>query len=192
MTQNDGELGAGGHHVCPAEHADWLSSSWRKLVHNPKKILRGMAKSGNTVVDLGCGPGFFSLPLAEMVGDAGLVIAVDLQEEMLEKLRVRAEHAGLASRVHLHQCSATSINLETKADFVLAFWVLHEVPDKDRFIGEVRGILKGSGRFLLVEPWWEVPAAEYRRSVALVAEAGLRPLSKVSVAFSRATLFERA
>jgi ubiquinone/menaquinone biosynthesis C-methylase UbiE len=192
VTDREGDSWAQGRKVCPAEHAGWLSSPWRKVVHSPRRILRRLAKPGDTVVDLGCGPGFFSLPLAEMVGDAGRVIAVDLQEEMLDKLRFRAEHACLASRIQLHRCTPTTIGLVAEADFVLAFYMLHEVPDKERFLGEVRGILKEGGRFLLVEPWGEVPAAHYRRSVAAAVGVGFRSLSNVHVAFSRATLFQRA
>ena len=178
--------------VCPAEHAGWLSSSLRRLVHNPRRILRGMVKPGDTVVDVGCGPGFFSLPLAEAVGEAGRVIAVDLQEAMLEKVRSRAEDAGLLSRIQLHQCPADTIGLEAVADFVLSFYMLHEVPDKKRFLEEVHDLLKEGGRYLVVEPWGHVSATEYRRTVDNAVAAQLTPVSKVRVAFSRATLFERA
>ena len=89
MTKNQGDSPAQGPRVCPAEHAGWLSTSWRKVIHNPRRMLRGLVRPGDTVVDLGCGPGFFSLPLAELVGKEGLVVAVDLQDEMLQKLRVR-------------------------------------------------------------------------------------------------------
>ncbi|OFW55593.1 MAG: hypothetical protein A2133_09510 [Actinobacteria bacterium RBG_16_64_13] len=191
MTGNEEESSTKGLHVCPAKHAGWLTISLRKAINNPTRILRGLAKTGYTVVDLGCGPGYFSLPLAEMVGGTGQVIAVDLQAEMLERLRVRAEAAGLASRIRLHQCAADSLGLEASADLALAFWMLHEVPDKERFLKEVYAILNDDGRFLLVEPWGHVSAVEYRRSVAKATAAGLKPLKRVRVGFSRATLFER-
>jgi len=95
-------------------------------------------------VDLGCGPGFFTLPLAEMVGESGRVIAVDIQEEMLAKLRVRAEKANLASRIEPHLAGPDSIGVggpdsAVSADFALAFYMLHEVPDRDRFMRETAG-----------------------------------------------------
>jgi len=191
MANSDKDFPARGQRVCPAECAGWLSSSWRKVVHNPARILRGLIKAGDTVVDIGCGPGFFSLPMAEAVGEDGLVIAVDLQPAMLEKLKMRAQEAGLVSRIRLHQCTAATIGLQANADFVLAFYVLHEVPDQPNLLAEVHEILQDGGRFLLVEPWGYVSAAEYRHSVAAAAAAGLRPVSRIRVPFSRATLFER-
>jgi len=46
-------------HVCPVESAKGLDNFFRKLVQNPKKILKDYVKKGMTVLDVGCGPGFF-------------------------------------------------------------------------------------------------------------------------------------
>jgi ubiquinone/menaquinone biosynthesis C-methylase UbiE len=178
-------------HVCPAEQAGWLTASIRKLGNNPRRILKGLVDEGDTAVDLGCGPGFFTLPLAEMVGETGWVIAVDVQEEMLKKLRVRAEKAGLASRIDLHHSSPDSIGVVGPADFALAFYMLHEVPDKEGFLREVSDLVKEGGRFLLVEPMGHVSKAEFRRTIDVAEEAGLTPVAQPHVVFSRATLFTR-
>ena len=178
-------------HVCPAEHAGWLTSSVRKLANNPRRILRGLVSKGDTAVDLGAGPGFFSLPLAEMVGETGRVIAVDVQEEMLAQLRVRAEKAGLASRIQLHHSSPDAIGVADRADFALAFYMLHEVSGKDGFLREVHGILREGGRFLLVEPMGHVSKAQFAQTVELVKQAGFVPVAEPRVAFSRARLFRR-
>lgn len=177
--------------VCGAQHAGWLSTPMRKVINNPKRILRGLVGAGETVVDLGCGPGFFSLPLAQLVGDAGCVIAVDVQQTMLEMLCVRAEKAGLARRIRPHRSSVDAIGVVEPADFVLAFYMLHEVSEKARFLREVHDILKEGGRFLLVEPIGHVSKAEYRQIVETAKEAGLVPVSVRHVAFSRAALFLR-
>ena len=70
--------------VCPSWLAFVLNNPLRKLLQNPEKILKGLVQEGQTAVDLGCGPGFFTLPLARMVGESGRVIAVDLQSKMLD------------------------------------------------------------------------------------------------------------
>jgi len=178
--------------VCPAEHAGWLSTPVRRLITDPKRILRGLVEPGDTAVDLGCGPGFFTLPLAEMVGEGGSVIAVDLQTPMLDKVRSRAERKGLAARIRLHRCAADSLGLDgERAHFALAFWMVHEVPDAARFLGEARGVLRDGGRLLLVEPRGHVGAEAFERTVGLAATAGLRPLARPRVAFSRAVLLQR-
>ena len=181
----------GGERVCPASHAGWLATSLRGLVQNPEAILRGLVRGGETAVDLGCGPGFFTLPLARMVGETGRVVAVDLQQEMLEKMRLRAERAGLLPRIKPQPCTADSLGYPGPADFVLAFYMVHEVPDVARFLGEVRGMLKERGRFLLVEPKFHVTAAKYRKTLDMAREAGFKELLEPKVFFSRATLFER-
>jgi ubiquinone/menaquinone biosynthesis C-methylase UbiE len=178
-------------HICPADHAGWLTASVRKLGNNPTRILKGLVSEGDTAVDLGCGPGFFSLPLAEMVGETGRVIAVDVQEAMLAKLRLRAEEAGLASRIELHLSSPDAIGIADRADFALAFWMVHEVPDKDGFFREVFGVLREGGRLLLVEPVGHVSKAQFGRTVESAKQAGFVPVAEPRVGFSRAVLLRR-
>ena len=69
--------------VCSVESAGALDIQLRKLIQNPGKILKPFIKEGMTVMDLGCGPGFFTIEMARMVGKNGNVTAVDLQEGML-------------------------------------------------------------------------------------------------------------
>ena len=179
--------------VCPAEHAGWLATPVRRLVTDPRRILKGLAGPGDVVADLGCGPGFFTLPLAEMVGDDGRVIAVDLQAAMLEKLRQRAARRGLLERVSLHQCSPDALGLGEVAglDFALAFWMIHEVPSAAGLFGEVHAALRPGGRLLAVEPRGHVGAAAWDETLAAAAAAGLAVVARPHVAFSRSALFER-
>ncbi len=76
-------------HVCPAELACSLDNSIRRLVHKPRKILEAYIRKEMTVLDLGCGPGYFTIELANLVGDGGKVIAADLQQGMLDKVRLK-------------------------------------------------------------------------------------------------------
>ena len=70
--------------VCPVERAGRLNNSIRRWFQNPEKILQPYIKEGMIVVDLGCGPGFFTVDMARLVGTSGRVIASDLEEGMLE------------------------------------------------------------------------------------------------------------
>ncbi len=186
-----GPAGPGGGDVCSADHAGFLVTPLRRLLHDPRRILAGLIAPGDTAVDYGCGPGFFTLPMAEMVGPDGLVVAVDLQAAMLERLRLRAERAGLAARIRLQQCSANAVGELPPADFALTFFMVHEVPDVSRFLGEVVAALKVGGRLLLVEPRGHVSAADFVATVASAGASGLRPLATPRVRGARTTLFER-
>jgi ubiquinone/menaquinone biosynthesis C-methylase UbiE len=176
-------------HVCPAEHAGWLTNPVRRLFNNPRRILRGLVSEGDVAIDLGCGPGFFTLPLAEMVGETGVVVAVDVQQEMLDRLRTRAEKAGLASRIRFCHSGPEGPGLLGPADFALAFWMLHEVPDKPGLLRQVRAALKQDGKFLLVEPKGHVSNAQFSEATDLAREAGLAVVTRPRVGLSRAALF---
>jgi len=179
--------------VCPAEFAGWLSTPLRRLITHPGRILRGLVGPGDTAADLGCGPGFFTLPLAEMVGDEGCVIAVDLQQAMLDKVGSRAERKGLASRIHPRRCEAGSLGLDgERADFALAFWMVHEVPDQRRFLREAHELLRSGGRLLLVEPRGHVVKAAFAQTLAAAEAAGFRCVDRPRITFSFSALLERA
>ncbi len=142
-------------------------------------------------IDLGCGPGYFTLPLAELVGETGSVIAADVQQEMLDRLRARAEKAGLLSRIRFHHSDLVGPGVLGPADFALAFWMLHEVPEKPTFLRQVHDSLKEGGTFLLVEPSGHVSKARFAATVELVQQAGFAPVARPRTGFSRAVLFSR-
>lgn len=175
--------------VCPW----WLIGSFdnplRHYVHKPAQILGDLVTPGQTVVDLGCGTGYFTIPLARLVGETGRVIAVDLQRQMLHGVQRRAVQAGLQARIQLHHCRADTLDLYETVDFVLAFWMVHEVRDKAHFMQEVISLLKPTARFLLVEPKLHVRQAAFRHTVALARAAGLKPCAEPAIGLSQAVLF---
>lgn len=192
-AEEPGAAPAAGRHgdVCSADHAGFLTTPLRSLVQNPTRLLRGLVHEGETAVDLGCGPGFFTLAMAELVGPTGQVIAVDLQAEMLRLMGVRAERRGLSARIRAHQCPADSIGLSGPVDFALAFYMVHEVPDARRFLAEVAALLRQGGRLLLVEPNGHVSAEGFRRTLDLAEAAGLETTARPRRLLSRAALLER-
>ena len=84
-------------HVCPHGLSFMLDNPLRRLIQPPRRILNGFIREGDTAVDLGCGPGFFTLEMARMVGPTGQVVAVDLQPEMLARLSAKAAPGGKTS-----------------------------------------------------------------------------------------------
>jgi 2-polyprenyl-3-methyl-5-hydroxy-6-metoxy-1,4-benzoquinol methylase len=177
--------------VCPWWLCATFDNRLRRLIQNPDRILAGLVQPGETALDVGCGMGYFSIPLARLVGPEGSVIGVDLQEQMLAGVRRRAERSGVADRIRLHQARMNGIGVEETVDFALAFWMLHEVPDQTAFLAEVRACLKPGGRLLVVEPRLHVGGAAFERSVAIARGVGLLPIARPAVALSRAVLFSR-
>jgi len=161
-------------HVCSHRHAFFLDNIVRMLFQSPKRIVGRYIEPGQTVIDIGCGPGFFTLAMAEMVGEEGRVIAVDLQREMLDKVRKKSRKAGLASRIELHQCGEDRLGLEDdlRADFILVFYVLHEVASPALLLTELKQLLKEKGRVLIVEPPFHVSKKKFKEFLAKARQAG--------------------
>ena len=178
--------------ICPWWLAPTLDNPIRRLIHNPEKILRGYVESGQTVLDLGCGPGTFTIVMAKMVGDTGKVIAVDLQDEMLQVLREKAAREGLESRIITHKSGPDRINISDKVDFALAFYMVHEVPDVEAFLREIAALLKPKAKLLIVEPRFHVSASSFRRALEAAQRGGLKPISEPKIRFSRSMVFQLA
>ena len=176
-------------HVCPPWLAFLLTSVFRRMFHNPERILARFIKPGDTVLDVGCGPGFFTIPMARMVGEKGLVIAADVSPGMLERVKRRAERAGVSGRILLQLSDQNKLGVSQKVDFALAFWAAHEAGDLGRFFADIKAALRPDGIFLLVEPKMHVSDRSYEEIVAAAEKAGLRPFEEVPVRLSRATAF---
>ena len=177
-----------GRHTCPWWFAYTFDNPLRGLVHRPRAIFDGLVSRGDTVVDVGCGLGFFTMALAELVGPDGRVVAVDLQPEMLARARRRAERRDLQDRIEFRPCTADRLGIPVKADFVLAFWMVHEVADRGAFLSEVRSLLQPSGRLLIAEPKGHVPPSLFERITGLARDAGFSVTAGPQVALSRSIL----
>jgi len=177
--------------VCPVERAGSLETRLRRLIQRPRRLLGPHVSEGMTVLDVGCGPGFFSIELAKMVGKSGRVIAVDLQQGMLNKLRAKIEGAQIAERITLQRCEADSLGVSVPVDFALAFYMVHEVPDKAGFFRQIASVLKRDGRLLVVEPPFRVTEKEFEETIGKAREAGLDLVEKPRVFLGRTALLAR-
>jgi ubiquinone/menaquinone biosynthesis C-methylase UbiE len=185
------QLFQGGSNVCPVSHAGLLGGGYRRLLQNPDRILARMIRDGETVADLGCGPGFFAEALARAVGEHGQVILVDLQQGMLDLAAQRLAGTPFEGCVRTHLCSTDRIGIEEPLDFALVFYMLHEVPDPKRFLQEAHDTLKPGGRLLLVEPKFHVFRDRFRREIEAAESVGFRKLSEPAVFLSRTALLAR-
>jgi ubiquinone/menaquinone biosynthesis C-methylase UbiE len=141
-----------------------------------------------TVLDLGCGPGFFTLDMAQMVGPSGRVIAADLQDGMLRKIRSKIRGTKLEDRVMLHKCEEERIGLSEPVDFILAFYVVHEVPSQQELFDELATLLSPDGQLLVVEPPFHVSKKAFEKTVTTAGEAGLTDLERPRMFPNKAAL----
>jgi ubiquinone/menaquinone biosynthesis C-methylase UbiE len=161
--------------VCPVELANSLDNKIRKWLQNPQKILAPYVKEGMTVLDVGCGPGFFSVEMAKMVGRSGKVISADLQEGMLQKLRTKIKGTELEERITLIKCDKDKINISGKVDFILTFYMVHEVPEKNSFFKQLKNSLNENGQYLIVEPkLFHVSQKEFEATTMLAEKNGFK------------------
>jgi ubiquinone/menaquinone biosynthesis C-methylase UbiE len=181
-------------HVCPWWIGWLLASPVRRLFEDPHKLLGPLVQPGMRVLEPGCGMGFFSVPLARLVGAAGRVVCVDLQPKMLAGMERRARKAGVADRIESIVGTLDEPRLDARAgtfDVAVAIYMVHEVPDKQAFLGRIAALLKPGGRLLLVEPKGHVTPEAFAATVALAEAAGLRSLPRPDGWRARAALLER-
>ncbi|HRY33682.1 MAG TPA: class I SAM-dependent methyltransferase [Bacteroidales bacterium] len=174
--------------ICPVERAGGLDHPVRRFLQHPRKILKPYIRPGMTVLDLGCGPGFFTFEMAKMLQHHGEVIAADVQQGMLDIVSRKIRASGLESLISLHLCGEDRIGLDRAVDFVLAFYMVHEVKDKAKLFHELKSLLKPGGLLCIVEPNFHVSRASFAGMLDMAAQFGLRVVERPGVFFSRSVI----
>lgn len=180
--------------VCPVWVGYLLASPVRRLFQNPKKIVGPYVEEGMHVLDIGCAMGFFSLPLAGLVGSKGNVICVDVQEKMIVSLTKRAHKAALSDRIKTRICDYNSLclkDLSEEIDFALASAVVHEVPDAANFFSEIFETLIPAAKLLVLEPRWHVSETDFETTVSIAEDNGFKAIGNPRISTSRAALFKK-
>lgn len=142
-------------HRCPWWLSWVLVNPIRRWLTDPDRLLGSFVRPSDRVLEIGPGPGFYSIPLAQRVGSKGKVVCVDVQAQMLESLRKRLARSDLGDRVETRLCSGESLGIASLAgsiDRAILIYVLHEVPDPRRTLAEIHDALRPGGELLLVEP----------------------------------------
>jgi len=192
-NESAAELKPGGH-VCPWWLGYALSCPLRRLFERPETLLGPHVSSGMQVLEPGCGMGYFSLPLARMVGPSGRVVCLDVQPEMVAGLLRRARRAGLSDRIEASVCRSMDLGLARWAgrfDLAAAIHMVHEVADPERLLGELHDALRPGGRLLLVEPRGHVSPARFEATLEAASRAGLQTLERLSPRRRLAALLAR-
>ncbi len=138
-------------HVMGHLGAGWLERPAREREEHTGQLIRNLPlHSGDTVVDLGAGTGYFSFPIAARVGD-GTVLAVDIQPEMLSIIEARAALEGVANIKTLRGTEQDPKIPPDSADLVLLVDAYHEFSHPREVMEGVMAGLKPGGLVALVE-----------------------------------------
>ncbi len=182
--------------VCPWWLGYLLASPIRCwLSQPPDAVLAPYVRCGMLVLEPGPGMGYFTVPLAQMVGPSGRVIAVDIQPKMLAGLKRRLAKAGLIERVDIRLAKPDSLGLDDlsgKVDLTLVFAVLHEMPDEGRFFAQAAAVSKPGASLLLVEPSGHVKPEAFDAELRSAADAGFELVNRPSVRRSHAALLRKS
>jgi ubiquinone/menaquinone biosynthesis C-methylase UbiE len=183
------------HTVFSAERAAHLDSRLRRILYRPDQLAERYMKPGNRVLDFGCGPGFFTREFAKRVGDTGMVLAVDLQEEMLRILREKLAPEGLLPRIKTRHCNQDSLTLSPQCDgtidIAFTIFVVHEVPDAAELFQEISTLLVPGGLLFISEPQIIVTGKEFRDTLSLAQEAGLQLVERRLFFVNRAAVLRK-
>ncbi|MDP1592005.1 MAG: methyltransferase domain-containing protein [Prosthecobacter sp.] len=132
--------------------AEWLMRRVREQEEGPSKMREQLrVKPGMVICDMGCGNGYHTLPLAEMVGEKGKILAVDVQPEMIEMLRQNIERKGLKNIEPINGLYHDPMLPPNSCDMILLVDVYHEFSHPVQMLAGMRAALKPEGQLVLVE-----------------------------------------
>lgn len=132
--------------------AEWLMRRVREQEEGPSKMREQLlVKSGMVICDMGCGNGYHTLPLAQMVGEKGKILAVDVQPQMIEMLRQNIERQGLKNIEPIQGLYHDPKLPPNTCDLILLVDVYHEFSHPVQMLTSMRAALKPEGQLVLVE-----------------------------------------
>ena len=134
-----------------------LHSAEREAKWQPRTLLGSLGiQPGHTVLDLGCGSGFWTLPLADLAGPPGAVWALDVSQEMLDALAERQP----PETVRLLRSELPQIDLSAASvDWIWGAFVVHEVEPLADLMAEMRRVLRLGGQVAILD--WRPDAASH-------------------------------
>lgn len=178
-------------HTCPWWLCFTFDNPLRKLIHNPIKILNPFIKTNDSVLDLGPGMGYFTLPICEIVGNNGTVYAADIQKKMLDVIDTKAKQKNIKN-LKTFLIEEDGLNIDFSFDMVLLFWMFHEVSGKEALVNELKNKLKVSGKILLVEPKIHVGRKQFAKELDIVQNVGFEIIDYPKIFISNSATLMKA
>lgn len=161
----------------PAFISTFLDSGFRKMMQPPTKVIACSGiNPGMKVLEIGCGSGAFTIEAARTVGQQGKVYALDIQEDMLGKLRIklsRPENSDMRNIEIINKGAYELPFADSSLDLVFMVTVFQEIPDKQRALAQIKRVLKPAG-ILAVSEFLPDPDYPWRSTTErMLSKAGL-------------------
>jgi len=135
-----------------------LDDEWRRENLPPVETLKKLGlKTTDSVADIGCGIGYFTIPAAQMIGDNS-AYALDTSPEMLAEVELRSKAAGIKNIETVKTEELDLMIPDESVSFGLMVNVIHEIVDKIQFLEEISRIIKPGGKLAVID--WEKQAME--------------------------------
>jgi tRNA A58 N-methylase Trm61 len=158
---------------CPAS-LDWLVDNPIRRHYMYPALDRVGIRPGERVLELGPGPGIFTVEAARRVGLEGRLIAVDIQPKMIAQVEKRVQEAGLAN-VETHVADAYHLPLDdASVDRAFLVTVLPEIPDQSRALAQLHRVIKPGGLLSITEEFFDPDYPFVFETVRRVEAAGFR------------------
>jgi ubiquinone/menaquinone biosynthesis C-methylase UbiE len=158
---------------CPAALSWLVDNSLRRTYMRPVLDRIGI-RAGERVLELGPGPGAFTVGAAERVGPEGSLVAVDIQAEMIAQVDQRVQQAGLTN-VETQVASAYQLPIvDQSVDRAFLITVLPEIPDRRRALSELHRVLRPGGVLSITEEFYDPDYLFLPETIRLVEAAGFR------------------
>lgn len=177
-------------HLHPIEKVSSLESRLRLILQNPRKILKKYVRSGMTVLDLGCGTGFFTLEIAKLLNKDGRVIASDVQKGMLDFLKQKLRNSELQRLIEIHNNPESTLCLIERVDFIFAFYSFHEMKYIDSIIRDLTRIVKPETMIFISEQKFHVSKSAFNKIIEKMEFNGFEICERPIVFFSRTVIMK--
>lgn len=146
----------------PWRWARFIDNPLRMWVQNPAKVMDQMGiHQGMRVLELGPGPGFFTLEASRRVGNSGRLYCLDIQPELIARLKCRIERDGLENVALMVGDTAALPFADDSLDLAFLVTVFGEIPNKDEALRELHRVLRLGGILsvseILVDPDYSLP-----------------------------------
>jgi arsenite methyltransferase len=178
--------------ACPAA-LSWVLERPRRIRKEVPEVLDRIGiRPGERVLEVGCGPGVYTVQAAPRLEPDGQLIAADLQQEMVDRASERIRDAGL-DNVEIHVADAHHLPLEdASVDRAFLVGVLPEIPDPQGALDELRRVLRPDGTLSISEGFLDPDYRFAFETIRQVQQAGFALVERFGNVWQYTTNFRKA